>query len=468
MKRLFFPVLCLCFVLTACSNPVAPLTEGLDAPVSAAGNYNAFEGEPYSNEGTSATLIGEYSDDEGICEIKIYENYFDVTLDETCASAYDAGYAYGKAIVSIYPELSGRLEPYIFENIRMAFADLGDDYTPVEDRMHGLFNSLDEHYQQEVLGLCDAVCGDYHGIYPDGILSVEEMMLIQMVPDCLRPTACSGLSLWGSKTETGDMITIRCLEWLLGSDNSMTSIHTLLHIRNGERTITNIGFLGLFDTISGINDDGVFMAMLDADSDHFMDCENRTCYSFAIRHALEQFDNAHDAAQYMVDNAPSFTFCHNVMVTDGNEAYCAEDAVAQLIEDGTGHPCLRDSSTHLMDGISWDSPDSLCIVNAFLSEGNYDLMSGNAVNAVRFSKYNEWVEDGGIFDLASVKNMMTQEVVDTVLYNTSIVENVHRDNLTQMIIVDYHTGNVQIAFTGPEGVTDHPVFTAVGNYNDWV
>jgi hypothetical protein len=36
-----------------------------------------------------------------------------------------------------------------------------------------------------------------------------------------------------------------------------------------------------------------------------------------------------------------------------------------------------------------------------------------------------------------------------------------------MILVDYHTGNVQVAFTGVEGVVDHPVFVDIGNYQDW-
>ena len=56
---------------------------------------------------------------------------------------------------------------------------------------------------------------------------------------------------------------------------------------------------------------------------------------------------------------------------------------------------------------------------------------------------------------------MTKEVLETDLYGAPTVQNVHRDNLTQMIIIDYHNSSVQIAFTGTEGVVDKPVFDEV-------
>ena len=467
MKKRIIPAVLLCLMITACSNPVATREAGLNGPVSPVGNYNAEQAEPYECEGTVPVPLGECASDDGICTAIIYENYCDVTLDETYCTPYEAGAAYAEVISVLVPDFNEALEPYIFENIRMAFPDIGDDYTPVENRMQSLFGSLDEHYQQEIMGLAETICGDYHGIYPDNRISIEEMMLMQMVGETLRPTACSGLSMWGSKTETGDMITVRCLEWLLGSDNSMCRIHCVLHIINGEKSITSIGFLGLFDVITGINSSGVFAATLDADCGEPYSSEGRSCYTFALRHILEEYDTAREAAQYLVDTAEDYTFAHIIMVTDGNEAYGAEDAPLQLVEQGLGQPTLRDCNTPLLNDLSWDSPDSICFVNSFLSAGNFETTSGYNVNAVRFAKYNEWVRDGGIFDLAAIKTMMTQETVDTELYGSNIVQNVHRPNLTQMIIVDYHTGNIQVAFTGVEGVVDHPVFTDIGNYHDW-
>ena len=161
MRKLFATITsaALCLSLTACSNPVATLETGLEGPVSPVGNYNA-EGEPYTNEGTVETAIGEYTTDDGICRITVFDSYFEVTLDETSCTPYQAGAAYATAIRNVYPDFDESLESYIFENIRMAFPDISDDYTPVEDRMFTLYNSLDERYQQEISGLAETMCGD--------------------------------------------------------------------------------------------------------------------------------------------------------------------------------------------------------------------------------------------------------------------------------------------------------------------
>ena len=457
-----FAVFTSSFLITGCDNYASG--NGLSEAVKPIESFDTKEDKEYTNEGEVAQVLAEFETEGGICKVKVTEAYFDVTLDEENATAYEAGKAYGEAINTIYPEFTAELEPYLFENIHGAFPNLnGDDYTPVEDRMNGLFDSLDSHYKEEIKGLAEGLGTPDTGIKPDGILSTEELMIAQMVPDALRDTACSGLSLWGEKTATGDMIDVRCLEWSLGSDKSMCKIQTILHIKNGEKSITSLSFLGLFDVISGVNDDGVFMAMLDMYTEQVFVYEGRTCYSFAIRHALEEFDTAKEAGEYMVENSSKFTFSHNVMITDGKGSYCAEDACPQVVEEGKAFSILRDCNTPIMKELKWESPDSLCIVNSFVTEGNYDLISGrsNGFNSIRFAKYNKWVKERSLLDVKGVKEMMTQEVVETDLYGTTTVENVHRENLTQMIIIDYHNGSVQVAFTGVEGVVDKPVFYEV-------
>ncbi len=446
--------------LTAC-NPVGTIKSGLDAPVHPIGNYDTKEEMVYSDAGKIAGVINEFATPGGICKVRLTDAYFDVTLDEENATPYEAGYSYGVAINMMYPEYTSILEPYLFENILAAFPTIEDDYTPVQIRMEGLFSSLDEHYREEIKGLADGLNLTKHGIRPDGILSVEELMVGQMVPDALRHTACSGLSLWGEKTDTHDMIAVRCLEWSLGSENSMCKVNTVLHIKNHEKSITSIGFLGLFDVISGVSDDGVMAAMIDQYTEQAFEYEGKTCYSFAIRKALEEYTTAKDVASYMVKNSGNFTISHNVMVTDGKESYCAEDICESARLAGKGFPLLRDSNTPIFRELSWDSPDSLCIVNATLTRGNFDAMSGVSNNVVRFEKYNKWVKETPSFTVKAVKDMMTQEIVETDLNGIPVVQNVHRDNLTQMIIIDYHSGSVQVAFTGPEGVVDKPLFYEV-------
>ena len=461
IKTIATAALALVSITLAACNPAGGHVNGLDAPVQPVGNYDTQEEREYTDAGELAKVTDSFETPGGICKVKVTDAYFDITLDEENATPYEAGFAYGAAINIMYPEYGEALEPYLFENIRAAFPTITDDFTPVENRMEGLFNSLDTHYQEEIKGLADGLGIKDHGINPDGILSVEELYIGQMIPDALRHTACSGLTLWGEKTDNHDMIAVRCLEWSLGSENFMCKVNTVLHIKNHEKSITSIGFLGLFDVISAVNDDGVMAAMIDQYTEQAFVYEGKTCYSFAIRKALEEYSTAKEVGEYMVKNAGNFTISHNVMVTDGKESYCAEDICESAQLAGKGFPSLRDCNTPIFKELSWDSPDSLCIVNATLTQGNFDAMSGQRVNVVRFAKYNKWVKETPSFRVGTVKDMMTQEIVNNDLYGLPVVQNVHRDNLTQMIVIDYHSGSVQVVFTGVEGVVDKPVFYEV-------
>ena len=281
---------------------------------------------------------------------------------------------------------------------------------------------------------------------------------MQMIPDALRPTCCSALSLWGSKTTTGDRITLRNLEWNLGSDNQMGKIHAVTHMKNGDRSLTAISVLGLLDIISGINDDGVFAAILDVGSvqDEAYVCEGRKCYTMELRFALEEYSTARGLGEFMVSESGNYTWCHNLIISDANDSFCAEDCVSQVAEAGKGRSVLRDCNTPIHKGLSWDSPDSLCVVNSFASEGNQDGFSGSGSNIIRFAKYNQWVKDKDKFSVKDVKDLITQEIVDQYA-----VQNVHSAGSAQLILIDYRTGSVQVAFSGADGVSDKSDFIEV-------
>ena len=48
--------------------------------------------------------------------------------------------------------------------------------------------------------------------YENGILSAEEAILMQLILDVLRGTACSGITASGSTTASGERITCSILE----------------------------------------------------------------------------------------------------------------------------------------------------------------------------------------------------------------------------------------------------------------
>ena len=182
-------------------------------------------------------------------------DYLDITLDYESGDRRDVGAAYGKMLLEAVPDFESVMEPYIHENLRNMYNGTYDPQA-VEDRIYTLYDSMRDEYKVEIDGLATELSEGRHGIAEDGQFSYEEMLALQMVPDALRPTACSALSLWGDRTATGDRITLRNLEWYLGSNDQMGSANAVIHMKNGERSITAIGIAGMLDIISAINDDG--------------------------------------------------------------------------------------------------------------------------------------------------------------------------------------------------------------------
>jgi len=443
-------------LLSGCgSKPAVIVNE--NAVMKPVDSYLTKEVREYKDEGTIETPVSTLSSEDGLCVIKVMPSYYDVTLDYEKGDRASVGKAYGTLIREQMPDYIDIMEPYIYENIRMAY---NGNYTEaaVEAREKILFDSYRQEYKDEIAAFAEGISGGVHGISEDGKLSYEEAVLAQMIPDALRPTCCSALSLWGSKTTTGDRITLRNLEWNLGSDNQMGKVHAVTHMKNGDRSLTAISVLGLLDIISGINDDGVFAAILDVGSvqDEAYVCEGRKCYTMELRFALEEYSTARGLGEFMVSESGNYTWCHNLIISDANDSFCAEDCVSQVAEAGKGRSVLRDCNTPIHKGLSWDSPDSLCVVNSFASEGNQDGFSGSGSNIIRFAKYNQWVKDKDKFSVKDVKDLITQEIVDQYA-----VQNVHSAGSAQLILIDYRTGSVQVAFSGADGVSDKPDFIEV-------
>lgn len=447
-------------LISGCGNKASVAVNGA-ADMIPVDSYLTKEVREYKDDGTIEDPVSTVSSDDGLCVIKIMPSYYDVTLDYEKGDRASVGKAYGTLLREKMPDFMDIMEPYIYENIRMAY---GGSYTEaaVEAREKILYESWRPEYREEISAYAEGISGGVHGIREDGQISYEEAIIAQMIPDALRPTCCSALSLWGSKTVTGDRITLRNLEWNLGSDNQMGKIHAVTHMKNGSRSVTAISVLGLLDIISGINDDGVFAAILDVGSvqDEAYVCEGRKCYTMELRYALEEYSTARNLGEFMVGSSDSFTWCHNIIITDRNDSFCAEDCVSQVVESGLGESVLRDCNTPIHEGLSWDSQDSLCVVNSFASRGNQDGFSGSDSNIIRFAKYNEWVKAREKFSPKDVKELITQETVDQYA-----VQNVHGAGSAQLILIDYKTGSVQVAFSNADGVSDKPDFIAVDVIN---
>lgn len=444
--------------------------ESEESSLTPVSNTYVDELKKYEDDGIGDKVLGEFSSKDGACVIKKMEHYYDVTLDYENHTPEEVGKAFAEEVLEAYPDFHEVMEPYIYENIYWGFPALVDDFDPVWDRVSYLAKTVEEDerlsdYWKELDAYAEAMSGGIHGYEEDGHISYEEAVTFSFIPEALRGTACSALSLWGDKTETGDRVTVRLLDWNLGSDGQMCEAHSIIHAKKGDRSYTGISFLGFESIVSAINDDGVFAAILDVGTirENYI-YENRKCYTYDLRYALEEFSSAKEVGDFMVSNSANYTWSHNLIISDANSSYCAEDAVSQLQEKGMGYSILRDNKTPLLKGLTWDNPDSLCVVNSFVTEGNQDFLYQD-VNAVRWNKYNEWVGSKDKFTVGELKTVLTQEKVNQgEAKGEANVVNVRNTGTAQLIIVDYHTGKIQVAFTPVTGPTDDVLFTDVGYY----
>ena len=429
------------------------------------GSVNVEGVVSYTNESSIDILIDSFISDDGLCSIKKYSSYYDVTLDYEKGTPAQVGSAYADTVRQAVPDYEIVMEPYLYENIRCAFGGRSVNYTALEDRIRTLFGAIPEEYRQEIDAFALAFSQGREGYAEDGQLSYIEVLTMQMIPDALRPTACSALSLGGSRTESGERITLRNLEWNLGSQAQITKVHAVTHMKKHDCSHTDISMLGILDIITAVNDDGVMIAILDIGSDTaareglpFV-YEGKKCYTFEIRYALEHFDNARDAGEFLVAESGDFTWCNNLLVTDSKDAFCCENATSETVAAKRAVSVLRTVDSELMEGLSWDSADSLCIVNSFATKGNMDGFTASDANLDRFMKYNKWVSAKEKFSVADVKAVMAQEIVDQ-----HEVINVHNSGTIHTVILDYETGDIHVAFTKGFCADDVPEYLNVGRY----
>lgn len=402
--------------------------------------------------------IQTYTSQNGACVIEKKHNYYDVTLDYEKGSPKEVGAAYAEMIVQAYPAYKSMLENYLYENIREAFGGNITDYTALKERISTLKGSLTKEYQEEMEGFAEVFSDDDEDFQQNGKLSYEEAILISMVPDALRSTACSAITVNGNETESGERITARFLDWNLGSDNQLCEAQCVTHFKNGEKSFTSVCLLGMLDVLTAVNPDGLVLAEFDVGTNENakFNLEGKTCYSYDLRYAVENFSTAREAGQYIVDNAHKYTFSCNALFTDYNDAFCAE----LCVDEQDGRPVLRDSSTPMHKGLEWDNPNYFCIVNSFTAEGNSDKLTTAYENIVRWNKYNKQFCSEKNISLTRFKQLLTSEKVE----DNSLI-NCRNSMMVHMVLVDYDTKSVQVLFGSPEGTKDKIKFIDLGTFD---
>lgn len=205
----------------------------------------SYEGE----ESTREETIQAVDSKDGLVRIDQKASYYEVWIQLEQGSHYDCGKAYAEAILAIKPDFVSLMEPYLYENINSVFPALEGDYTVLQERLDDILPQVPEDYQEEMQGFAKIIATTSQAFGMDGAFSEQEVMLLNLIPDLIRPTQCSAGAVYGNHSVTGETIAARILEWGLGNEKQMAQAQAESYILSREtvalRVIRYLAYLVL-------------------------------------------------------------------------------------------------------------------------------------------------------------------------------------------------------------------------------
>ncbi len=142
-------------------------------------------------------------------------DYYEVTLDYTIgASHYVMGQQLMKKILTAVPNFEQLMDSYI--------AELVPDQTTyyiMLGRVEDIKPQIPQDYQDEIDGMASQLSGGNVNTMDDGKLSKSELYELELFTDVGRSTQCSGISVYGPRSATGNPMTARVLDWYDGANH---------------------------------------------------------------------------------------------------------------------------------------------------------------------------------------------------------------------------------------------------------
>jgi len=220
--------------------------------------------------------------------------------------------------------------------------------------------------------------------------------MMNLLPDVGRGCQCNALGVFGARSETKKTILERTLDWHSGSQDQAAKIQSVMTVRNGDKAVCLIGYLGFFGTVTGFNKAGVFAGILDAPIGGPYSSAGKRSYPMDIRFALENQKSLSGIADYLSDASRQYTFNHLIFLADADTAKVLEN-------NFTGKRTLRSDNSELQAGITWEFPNAVAAVNAFLLKGNASNFPMYGINEPRWKSFKSQLQSKG--DVVTVEEI---------------------------------------------------------------
>ena len=367
--------------------------------------------------------------------------YYEVVLNYNGDTDYHMGQLYGEVLVSQYPSMEAGFANY--------FSALStEEYTTIMARIQSINSQIPREHRDFIKGLASKFSGGINNDKADGMLSEDEVSYFSLTGDVHRSSQCSVVAAYESMSATNKPIIGRLLDW------SNVPHGAIYYIKKGNKKIMNIGATLLSQSIStGLNQYGIFVATLDAPTgEPFPDLSSDTYYSyhFDLRYALETYNTIEDIANYLTQK--KYTYNHLVVIGDASTMKVLENNLS-------GTRALRDSASELNTGVTWEFPNAIAAVNAFVLSGNFDNFSISPYNTYRWQSIKDQLA------LYTSDNIITVDEMKKIAtyYGTDINQITDGGIMTfitqQIVIYDSASSSLQMFFrnnrsSGTENTTD--------------
>jgi hypothetical protein len=331
-----------------------------------------------------------------------------LSIDASSDDGTQIGTLIGVEVKKNFPDVEKHYDSYL------TFLLSPSQFKQLIPQINALKAVIDPAYQAEV----NAIAAIWHlntrDELGDGKLSIDEFWLLQLLPDLTAVNKGSAFAV--ANRSDNNPIAARNLDWKTTDD--LKSLQTISLYHYQDRTLVSIGFAGLVGVISGFNDQGLFVSLIDASERQASNALlPQSVSGFELRNVLKNSHTIALASQELVRK--SYSRSHQILLADTENIAVLEQPVGETAT-------LRQTDSTIIAEMPWHNNQQLAVVNCF-------VLPTSPRNCYASQDYYQW---GRFAQLStafpeqdlSVSNVVTmmqdQANIDQALFNEDTLQSI--------------------------------------------
>lgn len=277
------------------------------------------------------------------------------TIDTDGKTPEAIGFELGRQTKQAFPTIESYYDAHLTKLLtRSVFTLL------IRQSLPSLVQNLPPAYHQEINGVISAWVITQEDRLGDGKLSLNEYLILNFLPDLGFAPDGSGFGAFGKVTANRQPIVGHNMDWL--STPELRSLQSITRYQQGAHSVTSLGFAGIISVLSGFNDRGLFLALLNAQpyspyprTQH--DTPGLSSAVFDLRSALLKYNGLQQASSEL--KTKRYSQANNILMADTQQIQVLEHPAYQ-----TGR--IRNWNSALHTHRPWKSSQQIAVVDCHL------------------------------------------------------------------------------------------------------